>query len=98
MSRCEPNYQLSRFVAEPFNTFSNLSFVLLGLLGAAHEASENAKRSYIFMYLTVSAIGLGSMAFHGTLTFLGQQLDELPMVWFLLGSMFVGKFRARLRA
>ena len=80
---------MTRFVAEPLNTFSNLSFVILGIIGALHEANERAKRSYILMYLTVSAIGLGSMAFHGTLTFLGQQLDELPMVWFLLGCMFV---------
>lgn len=86
---CEPNYKFSRFVAEPLNTISNLSFVLLGLMGAFHEMNEHSKRSYIFMYLMVSCIGLGSMAFHGTLSVLGQQLDELPMVWFLLGCMFV---------
>lgn len=86
---CEPNYKLSRFVAEPANTISNLSFVVLGLMGAIHESSEKSKRSYVAMYLMLSAIGLGSMAFHGTLTVLGQQLDELPMVWLLLGSLYV---------
>lgn len=40
------------------------------------------------MILTVVAIGLGSMLFHGTLTNWGQQLDELPMVWQLLLSMY----------
>ena len=86
---CEPNYRLSRFVAEPGNTVSNLSFVILGLIGAIHEHNENSKRSYIAMYLLLSFIGLGSAAFHGTLTYLGQQLDELPMVWLLLGTLFV---------
>lgn len=87
--RCEPNYELTRFIAEPANTISNLSFVLLGLIGAYHEFLEKSKRSYIVMYLTVTAIGIGSMLFHGTLTVWGQQLDELPMVWHLLGCMYV---------
>jgi dihydroceramidase len=86
---CEPNYKLTRFVAEPLNTISNLSFVLLGLFGAIHGFREQAKRSYIAMYIMLTAIGLGSMAFHGTLTYLGQQLDELPMVWLLLAAFFV---------
>lgn len=41
------------------------------------------------MHMSVCCIGLGSMAFHGTLTYLGQQLDELPMVWFVLGCGWV---------
>jgi dihydroceramidase len=86
---CEPNYQKSHYVAELANTVSNLSFVMLGLLGAYHESGQRSKRSFIWMYLTISCIGLGSMAFHGTLTFLGQALDELPMVWFLLGCIYV---------
>lgn len=85
---CEPNYQMTRFVAEPLNTVSNLSFVLFGLLGAFHEYSEKSKQSYITMYLTVAFIGIGSMLFHGTLTVWGQQADELPMVWHLLMCMF----------
>lgn len=36
------------------------------------------------MNLMVTAIGIGSMMFHGSLTFIGQQADELPMVWHLL--------------
>ena len=29
------------------------------------------------------------MAFHGTLTYWGQQVDELPMVWYLLACLLV---------
>jgi dihydroceramidase len=65
---CEDNYKLTRFVAEPLNTVSNLSFVVLGILGALHEIREGSKRSYIVLYSTVAAIGVGSMLFHGTLT------------------------------
>jgi len=86
---CESNYQFSPFVAEPLNTFSNLSFVLFGLAGAIHELAQKSKRSYVFMHLTIMAIGVGSMLFHGTLTVVGQQLDELPMVWYLLGVFYI---------
>lgn len=84
---CEPNYELTKYVAEPLNTVTNLSFVLFSIYGAKHEWNENSRRSntFMIMYLSVCCIGLGSMAFHGTLTALGQQLDELPMVWYLLG-------------
>jgi dihydroceramidase len=53
------------------------------------------------MIFTVAAIGIGSMLFHGTLTNWGQQLDELPMVWQLLLSMYcvnrdlIGKNKTR---
>jgi len=88
---CEPNYKFSYYVAEPMNTITNLSFVLFSLCGAKHEWKENSKRSntFMIMHLSVCCIGLGSMAFHGTLTALGQQLDELPMVWYLLGCGWV---------
>lgn len=85
---CEPNYMYSPFVAEPLNTFSNLSFVIFGLIGALHEYRQNSKTSFILMHGTISLIGLGSMAFHGTLSLLGQQLDELPMVYYLLFSLW----------
>src|SRR3546814_14036837 len=32
----------------------------------------------------IVCIGLGSAAFHGSLTYVGQQLDETPMVWCML--------------
>ena len=54
-----------------------------------HETKENTLAGYQTMYATVAAIGIGSMLFHGTLTVWGQQLDELPMVWHLLISMYI---------
>ena len=62
---------------------------MLGILGMMHETKENTLAGYQTMYLTVAAIGIGSMLFHGTLTVWGQQLDELPMVWHLLMSMYI---------
>ena len=78
---------LTRFVAEPINTLSNLSFIVFGILGATHELRQRSKRSYVMLHSTVVMVGIGSMLFHGTLTTWGQQLDELPMVWHLLTAL-----------
>ena len=79
---------VTRFVAEPINTVSNLSFVIFGILGASHEMRQGSKRSYVMLHCTIIMVGLGSMLFHGTLTSWGQQLDELPMVWHLLTALY----------
>ena len=67
-------------MAEKLNTVTNLSFVVFGILGAHHELMQRSKRSYVLLNLSIAAIGVGSMLFHGTLTHWGQQADELPMV------------------
>eukprot|EP00760_Papus_ankaliazontas_P033921 PhM_4_TR6797/c0_g1_i1/m.84861/K04711/ACER3, YDC1; dihydroceramidase len=36
---------------------------------------------YALVYMVIVGVGLGSMAFHGTLTHQGQALDEVPMLW-----------------
>ena len=79
---------MTGFVAEPVNTFSNLSFIIFGVLGAFHEIRQRSKKSYVMLHSTVVMIGLGSRLFHGTLTNWGQQLDELPMVWHLLTAIY----------
>ena len=60
---------VSSFIAEPANTLSNLSFVILGLIGAVHEINQvsihRSRVSYLLLFAGVAAIGLGSMLFHG---------------------------------
>jgi dihydroceramidase len=75
-------------VAEPINTFSNLSFVIFGLMGAIHEVLQKSRSSYVLLHSTIALIGVGSILFHGTLTAWGQQADELPMVWHLLLAIY----------
>ncbi|XP_049644708.1 alkaline ceramidase 1 [Suncus etruscus] len=82
---CESNYQYSELVAEFYNTFSNVTFFLIGPLMMFLMRSYAQKRTrgfYLFVVLFM-AIGLFSMYFHMTLSFVGQILDELTILWML---------------
>jgi dihydroceramidase len=77
---CEYNYAVSFYVAEWFNFFSNALFVALGLWGAWMARRHGLEYRFVLCYLNVAIVGIGSAAFHGTLTHVGQQGDETPMV------------------
>lgn len=81
---CERNYVVTPLVAEFFNTLSNAGMVCLGLVGMWLARREGLELRYVLANFSLFLIGLGSAAFHGTLTHLGQQGDETPMV---IGSL-----------
>ncbi len=79
--------------AQPSDTYSNLGYVLAGLLLLGYAAAQplipngaNLLRrapAYANVFgLAIIAIGLGSLLFHGTLTFAGQFTDLLGMYLF----------------
>lgn len=84
-------------VAEPSNTFSNLAFVLVGLLVLQHgrHTARSAPpggrnvmlghRAYPLMYgAALVLLGFGSFFYHASLTTLGRWLDVMGM--YLLAS------------
>ena len=77
---CEHNYVVSFYVAEMFNTVSNCGLFLLGLAGVYFAVRHKLEWRFAACHLGVAIIGLGSAAFHGTLTHVGQQGDETPMI------------------
>ncbi|KAL1526508.1 hypothetical protein AB1Y20_015218 [Prymnesium parvum] len=77
---CERNYVVTPFIAEFFNTLSNLGMIVLGLSAMYLHAREGMEARYVVAAFTLFLIGVGSAAFHGTLTHIGQQGDETPMV------------------
>lgn len=85
---CEVNYSWSFYVAEWFNTFSSFAMVFVGLLGVMLHNTNHRKsileRRFTLGFLAVSLVGLGSAAFHSTLQFNLQMLDEVPMLWSVL--------------
>ncbi len=92
-----PDYAISHFVAEWWNTLSNMPPLLLGVIGymvagrlfrerrsgVVQTVQPRAARLGYFILIIVFA---GSALFHMTLTYLGQLLDELPMI---LGACYL---------
>ena len=79
---CEADYVVSPHVAEFWNTLSSLPMFVLGLTGAYLEAKHaTGERRFLIMFLLLALVGLGSAAFHGTLRWHWELLDELPMLW-----------------
>ncbi|EHH29527.1 Alkaline ceramidase 1 [Macaca mulatta] len=84
---CESNFQYSELVAEFYNTFTNIPFFIFGplMMLLMHPYAQKRSRYIYVFWVLFMIIGLFSMYFHMTLSFLGQLLDEIAILW-LLGS------------
>jgi hypothetical protein len=92
-------------IKQPINTWSNLAFVLVGLLvllhaGGAIEFAGEGKNPmtmtafYPISYgLLVISLGLGSMFFHASVRKWGSIIDNLAMYWFLTFVVLYDLFR-----
>lgn len=79
---CEENlFSPLWFVAEFFNSISNLGMFALGLYGAYRSYKQQLPMRFIAVYVGLATVGLGSFLFHATLLFESQLADELPMMW-----------------
>jgi len=77
---CETNYEHVYYVSELFNSVSSLAMVLVGVLGIVLHRGV-LERRFVLAFALVSVVGLGSIAFHTTLRFEHQMMDELPMLY-----------------
>ncbi len=80
---CEPNYVVTHYVAEWWNTLSSVPLVLLGLYGLwrCWGARHELEARFAAAFFSMAIVGLGSTAFHGTLLHVAQAADELPMIY-----------------
>lgn len=78
---CELNYQHSSFIAESFNSFSNIPYIVFGLIGIYSVVSTNSEKRFIYPNIGLCLVGLGSFLFHATLRYYTQLSDELPMIY-----------------
>jgi dihydroceramidase len=84
---CETNYQVTPYVAEFFNTSSSLALALIGLLGMwLHPWAE---RRFHMAFFAIFIVGLGSVAFHGTLQKHWQAMDEVPMLYTAFAFVYI---------
>ncbi len=78
---CEANYVVSHYVAEFWNTVSNIGLLVLGIYGVRMCLREGlaVRVDLLLLFGLIAVVGLGSAAFHATLLKTSQQLDETPM-------------------
>ncbi|KAH9236190.1 hypothetical protein K456DRAFT_1561827 [Colletotrichum gloeosporioides 23] len=78
---CEEDYVVSYYCAEVCNTFTNLLFMWLGLKGIHNCISQDHPRIFLIAYMGYIIVGLGSTAFHTSLKYPMQLIDELSMIY-----------------
>ncbi|XP_066326155.1 alkaline ceramidase-like [Miscanthus floridulus] len=86
---CEENYAHSSYIAEFYNTISNVPCVLLALIGLVNAFRQGFEKRFSVLHISNMILAIGSMIFHATLQLLLQQSDETPMVWEILLYMYV---------
>jgi len=85
---CEANYTWSYYIAEFFNTITSLPAALLALNSIYLTYKYGYSKRFLVVNLMVAMVGIGSAAFHGTLLWTGQILDELPMVYASISFLY----------
>lgn len=89
---CEEDYKASPWIAELHNTVSNIPYVVVGLITVRMARDHRNPETLLPLSnvgLMLILIGLGSMAFHGTLTRWGQAGDELAILWWEVSLLLV---------
>ncbi|KAI8607159.1 ceramidase [Chytriomyces sp. MP71] len=78
---CEEDYVLTPYVAEFWNSTSNVFFLALAWLGlrTLQKLEAREMRHYVALWSLI-LVAIGSILFHGTLWYSYQMLDELPMI------------------
>ncbi|KAI9504713.1 hypothetical protein GGI25_000635 [Coemansia spiralis] len=78
---CEENYVACKYIAEFWNTTTNLVFFALALFGMYKVRSTKQENRFLLCYMAMLVVGIGSWLFHMTLQYQWQLADELPMVY-----------------
>jgi dihydroceramidase len=86
---CERNYVITWFIAEFWNSVSSLVISFFGALNLAQSFAHKLEMRFALASLGCIFVGLGSAAFHGSLTYIGQLGDELPMVYVVMILFFI---------
>ncbi|OLY80382.1 Alkaline ceramidase 3 [Smittium mucronatum] len=78
---CEENYATTKYVSEFWNSFTNMFFFYFAYHGIKNSLKMGLEIRYVFCYLGMVLVGLGSFMFHMTLKYSWQLADELPMIY-----------------
>ncbi|XP_055514305.1 alkaline ceramidase 1 isoform X1 [Leucoraja erinacea] len=82
---CEDNFQYSENVAEFYNMASNVSFFISVpiMMYLWHPYAQKRNKAVYLLWVMVMLVGSFSAYYHMTLSYFGQLLDELSILWVL---------------
>ncbi|KAK4797505.1 hypothetical protein SAY86_029831 [Trapa natans] len=86
---CERNYVYSSYVAEFYNTISNIPCIILALIGLVNALRQRFEKRFSVLHISNMTLAIGSMLYHSTLQRVQQQGDETPMVWEVLLYLYI---------
>lgn len=88
---CENKYIISPFIAEFWNTITGLFLCLSSFLFYKNNKKLTGKlNSYLFQANnTLFIVGIGTIFFHGTLLYIFQLFDEIPMLLMTFDYMYI---------
>ncbi|KAK7840032.1 alkaline ceramidase [Quercus suber] len=86
---CEKNYAYSTYIAEFYNTISNIPCILLALFGLINAIRLRFEKRFTVLHISNMILAIGNMLYHATLQRAQQQSDETPMVWEMLLYMYI---------
>ncbi|XP_054837299.1 alkaline ceramidase 1 [Eublepharis macularius] len=80
---CEGNFEHSQYIAEYYNTVSNIIFFIIipFMLTLNMDYMKYRPKPVHSLAVMVALIGFSSVYFHMTLSYVGQLLDELSILW-----------------
>lgn len=85
---CEPNYAVTGNIVEFHNAWSSIAFLSgVGIFGL-WKGNPTKEWRVAIAYLILVLIGIGSTLLHGTLHWLFQSSDELPMLYMAIGFFY----------
>lgn len=85
---CETNYEISDYIAEFFNTITNSIYVIVGIWTFLEFNNNNIFSRLQYCGIALILVGLGSFAYHGTITRWGQACDELAILYWEVSVLF----------
>ncbi|KAJ5535775.1 hypothetical protein N7513_008961 [Penicillium frequentans] len=79
---CEEDYVVTRYVAEFINSLTNLCYIIYAIYGLRQlQQKRNVEFSRTIPYWGLMAVGICSAAFHISLQYHTQMLDDLSMLF-----------------
>ena len=98
---CEYNYLLSHYIAEPWNTITGSTYIIMGIILYPYyynllTVKNNININHLLPILIILiAVGIGTCLFHATLRYKMQLLDEFPMYFLLCYGFTTTYLRCR---